>query len=56
MTRKPREIGIAVRLASLQLDAALLELRDRAHVAVGNGDERLRRAFNQRPEKFRFGI
>ena len=30
VTRKPREIGIAVRLASLQLDAAFLELRDRA--------------------------
>ena len=56
MTRKPRQIGIAVRLASLQLDAALLELRDRAHVAVGNGDERVRRALHERPEKLRFGL
>src|SRR5687768_6176812 len=42
VARKSREIRIAFGLASLQLDAAFLELRDRAHVAVGNGNKRLR--------------
>ena len=42
MTRKPREIGVAVRMECLDRDAAFLELLDSPRVTVRDRDQRVR--------------